>query len=68
MNDEEIKKCCDNKKFTFEIIFENKKGIELLFISYEEFKIWNDNFNTFIKNKKEMLFNVFNLQKFSYSN
>ena len=68
MNDEEIKKCCDNKKFTFEIIFKNKKGIELLFISYEEFKIWNDNFNTFIKNKKEMLFNVFNLQKFSYSN
>ena len=66
MNDDELNKYCNNKIYSFEIVIKNSNLIELMFTSYEEYKVWNENFDSFIKLRKESLFNIFNRPKFTY--
>ena len=66
LNDEEIKKCCFNQKFSVELILINEQIFEFLFMSYDEFKFINDNIRTIIKDKKEKLYEMFNIKKFEY--
>ena len=42
IKDEDIKKICNNKFFSFELILYNEKILEFLFTSYEEFQVIND--------------------------
>ena len=66
LNDEEIKKCCINQKFSSQIILINEQIFEFLFMSYEEYKFVTDNIKTIIKDKKEVLYEMFNIKKFEY--
>ena len=53
--DNEIEKCCYNKYYNFFVILLDKKKIEFLFSSYEEFKIWINGISFIIKNKNEII-------------
>ena len=66
MNDEDIKKCCFNQKFSFELILKNGINMGILLNSYEDFKNMTDNICTLIKDKKETLYELFNINKFEY--
>lgn len=66
MNNGDIKKCCLNQKFSFELILKEEKIIEFLFTSYEEYRTVNNNIRELIKDKKESLYNLFNITKFEY--
>ena len=66
LKDEEIKNCCTNKIFSFNLLITNNKIIEFIFCSYEEFKLWNNAICFFIKNNKEFLFNLSKISKFEY--
>lgn len=66
LKDEEIKNCCNNKIFSFNLRITNNKIIEFIFCSYEEFKLWNNAICFFIKNNKEFLFNLSKISKFEY--
>ena len=70
LKDEYIKKCCYNKYFVLSIIIKNKnkKRIEFLFCSYEEFKLWNNALCFFINNNNNngLLFNFNRRKKFEY--
>ena len=66
LNKEKINKCCNNKNFIFSFYIKNKKGIELLFCSYEEFKIWNNTICFFIKNNNEFFSNLTSRKAFKY--
>ena len=69
LKDEYIKKCCYNKYFVLSIIIKNKnkKRIEFLFCSYEEFELWNNAICFFIKNNNNgLLFNLNKRKKFEY--
>ena len=66
LSEEEINKCCNNKNFIFSFYIKNKKGIELLFCSYEEFKLWNNTICFFIKNKNEFFSNLTSRKTFKY--
>jgi len=56
----------NNKFFSFELKLKNEKIFEFLFSSYEEYKMVIDNIGSFIKDKKESLYEIFNLRKFEY--
>ena len=67
IKDEDIKKICNNKFFCFELLLYNEKIIELLFTSYEEFQVANENICALIQNKKDEYFHeMFNIKKFEY--
>ena len=66
IKDEEIKKICNNKNFVFNLHIKNKKIIEFLFCSYEEFILWNNAICFFIKNNNEFSFKFNNRNKFEY--
>ena len=66
LDDEEIKKCCFNQKFSFEIILFNEQIFEFLFMNYDEYKFVNDNIKSIIKDKKEVLYEMFKINKFEY--
>ena len=56
----------DNKFFSFELKLKNEKILEFLFSFYEEYKMVIDNIGSFIKDKKESLYEIFNFRKFEY--
>ena len=66
LKDDEIKKYCKNKYFVFSISIKNKKNVEFLFCSYEEFKLWNNAICFFINNNNQFLINLTNRNKFEY--
>ncbi len=66
LDEEKIRKCCNNKNFSFNICIKNNLIIEFIFCSYEEFKLWNDAVSFFIKNNKQFQFNLSKLTKFEY--
>ena len=66
LKDEDFKKICNNKNFVFNICIKNKKKIEFLFCSYEEFILWNNAICFFIKNNNEFSFKFNNRNKFEY--
>ena len=66
MSDENIKKCCFNQKFSLELILTNKIITEFLFSSYEEYRNVKNNIKSLIKDKKETLYEIFNINKFEY--
>ena len=66
LKDEEIKKIYNNKNFVFNISIKNKKIIEFLFCSYEEFILWNNAICFFIKNNNEFSFKINSRNKFEY--
>ena len=66
LKDDEIKKYCKNKYFVFSISIKNKKKVEFLFCSYEEFKLWNNAICFFINNNNQFLINLTNRNKFEY--
>ena len=66
LDDEEIKKCCFNQKFSLEIILFNEQIFEFLFMNYDEYKFVNDNIKSIIKDKKEVLYEMFKINKFEY--
>ena len=66
LNDEEIKKCCLNQDFSFELILKKEITIEFLFTFYEEYKIVIDDIKNLIKDKKDTLYGFFHMKKFEY--
>ena len=66
LDEEKIKKCCYNKNFSFHIVINNNQIIELIFCSYEEFKLWNNAICFFIKNNKQFQSNISKIPKFEY--
>ena len=56
----------NNKIFSFELKLKNEKIFVFLFSSYEEYKMVIDNIGSFIKDKKESLYEIFNFRKFEY--
>ena len=66
LKDEDIKRCCLNKNFIFNINIKDKKIIEFLFCSYEEFKLWNNAISFFIKKNNEFSLNFCNSNRFKY--
>ena len=66
LNDEYVKKCCENKKFGFYLKMKNGKLVEFLFGSYEEFKFWNSAISFFIKGKKDLNSELNSLKHFEY--
>ena len=67
IKDEDIKKICNNKFFSFELILYNEKILEFLFTSYEEFQVINDKISALIQDKKdECFYEMFNINKFKY--
>ena len=63
--EDEIEKCCYNKYYNFFVILLNNKKIELLFSSYEEFKLWINGINFIIKNKIEIMKQIGNRKKYN---
>lgn len=60
-DDKFIEKSALNKYFNFSILLNQGKKIEILFCSYEDFKIWINGFAFILKNKNKIL----NLNNFS---
>ena len=50
-----IEKCAMNKLYNFSLLINNGRRIEIVFCSYEDFKLWINGFAFLIKNKKEIL-------------
>ena len=68
LSEEEIKKCCLNQEFSFELILKKELIIEFLFTCYEEYKAVSDDIKNLIKDKKETLYKLFHIKKFEYPN
>jgi hypothetical protein len=66
LSEEEIKKCCLNQEFSFELILKKELIIEFLFTCYEEYKTVSDNIKKLIKDKKGTLYKLFHIKKFEY--
>ena len=66
IKDDDIKKCCNNKLFSFELILKEEKILEFVFTSYEEYEIVNDNISSLMKDKMESLYEIFRVKKFDY--
>jgi hypothetical protein len=55
-----LKKSALNKNFNFSIVLNNKNvRIEFIMCSYEDFKIWINGLAYLIKNKNEILKNIY---------
>ena len=55
LEDDEIEKCCYNKYYNFFVILNDGKKFELIFSSYEEFKLWINGINFIHKNKRVII-------------
>ena len=50
-----IEKCALNKFYNFSLLINGSKRIEIVFCSYEDFKLWINGFAFIIKNKKQIM-------------
>ena len=55
---EQIKKCALNKYYDFSILLSNEKKIDLIMISYKDFKEWINGLALIIKNKSNIIYSL----------